>query len=126
MRIAKMGKLFLLSLVLWLGSWLPAMTVLRHLEELLSFDPTFSAIFAQIAHAPMTPGVWIPLPMALGATALVLRLWEKKAMRVAAVLWGVFAFVCLFAVHVLLTRVNGVVFCDVLLSLLDVLEKGGL
>ena len=49
-----------------------------------------------------------------------------KPRRFAAALCGLGFGVLLFLFNVLLTRVNGIRFCDVLFSLLDVLEKGGL
>lgn len=103
-----------------------AQLLLRNLSALLSFDETFSAIFAQIADAPMVPPVVLTLLLALGAAVLLEKLWHRKSRRFAAVLLGVCAGLILLAVQILLTRVNDIRFCDVLFSLLDVLQKGGL
>lgn len=103
-----------------------AQLLLRNLSALLSFDETFSAIFAQIADAPMVPPVVLTLLSALGAAVLLEKLWHRKSRRFAAVLLGVCAGLILLAVQILLTRVNDIRFCDVLFSLLDVLQKGGL
>lgn len=103
-----------------------AQLLLRNLSALLSFDETFSAIFAQIADAPMVPPVVLTLLLALGTAVLLEKLWHRKSRRFAAVLLGVCAGLILLAVQILLTRVNDIRFCDVLFSLLDVLQKGGL
>lgn len=102
-----------------------AQVLLRNLGLLLSFDETFGTIFAQIADAPMWPPVAVTLLLSLGAAILLHRLWQKKPWRFAAALCGLGFGVLLFLFNVLLTRVNGIRFCDVLFSLLDVLEKGG-
>lgn len=105
---------------------LSAQLLLRNLGLLLSFDETFSAIFLQIADAPMSSPVVVTLLLSLGAAILLHRLWQKKSRRFAAPLCGFGFGLLLFLFNVLLTRVNGIRFCDVLFSLLDVLEKGGL
>ena len=105
---------------------LSAQLLLRSLSLLLSFDETFSAIFAQIADAPMSPPVVLALLLSLGAASLLHRLWQRKSRRFAALLCGLGFEMLLFIFNVLLTRVNDIRFCDVLFSLLDVLEKGGL
>ena len=115
-----------LSLALTAAAVLCAQVLLRNLSALLSFDETFGTIFAQIADAPMSPPVAVTLLLSLGAAILLHRLWQKKPWRFAAALCGLGFGVLLFLLNVLLTRVNGIRFCDVLFSLLDVLEKGGL
>lgn len=100
-----------------------ARVLLRCLSFLLLFDPQFSAIFAQIAGAEMKT----PLLFMLAAVLVYLLLsklgtrYERWALAGRIALWPV-----LTAAALLLTRVNGIRFCDVLFSLLDVLRKGGL
>lgn len=108
------------------GAVLCARLLLRNLSWLLSFDETFSAIFAQIATAAMDAPIVLLFALAAGVAALLGYLWQKKSRRFAPVLLGVLAWLVLFVLAVLLTRVNGIRFCDVLFSLLDVLQKGGL
>ena len=115
-----------LSAALTAGAALCAQLLLRNLSLLLSFDETFSAIFAQIATAAMDAPVLLLLVPAVGAAVLLHRLWQKRSWRVLAVLLGVIVWLLLFLLAVLLTRVNGIRFGDVLFSLLDVLQKGGL
>lgn len=126
MEKKKMLSICALTAALTAFGVLCAQLLLRNLGPLLSFDETFSAIFAQIAGAPMVPPVVVTLLFAFGAAVLLTRLWQRKPWRFAAVLCGIFFGLLLFALNVLLTRVNGIRFCDVLFSLLDVLEKGGL
>ena len=115
-----------LSLALTAIAVLCAQLLLRNLGPLLSFDGIFSAIFAQIATADMTSPM-LPVLVLSAATAILLhRLWQKKRMRFVTALFGVLLWLLLFLLSILLTRVNGIRFCDVLFSLLDVLQKGGL
>ena len=115
-----------LSLALTAAAVLCAQVLLRNLSALLSFDETFSAIFAQIATADMTSPVLLMAALSVGMAMLLCHLWRKKRLRFVAVLAGVLLWLVLYLLAVLLTRVNGVRFCDVLFSLLDVLQKGGL
>lgn len=103
-----------------------AQVLLRNLSALLSFDETFSAIFAQIATADMTSPALLMAALSVCMAILLHRLWQKKRLRFVAVLTGALLWLLLFFLTVLLTRVNGIRFCDVLFSLLDVLQKGGL
>lgn len=100
-----------------------ARLLLRGLSFLLFFDPQFSAIFAQIAEAEMrTPLILVLL--AVLVYLLLSKLGTQNARRALAgrvLLWPI-----LMGATMLLTRVNGIRFCDVLFSLLDVLQKGGL
>ena len=115
-----------LSLALAAAAVLCAQVLLRNLSALLSFDETFSVIFAQIADADMTSPVLLVLMLSAGAAVLLHRLWQIKRMRFAAVLTGALLWLVVYLLAVLLTRVNGIRFCDVLFSLLDVMRKGGL
>ena len=123
-----MDRKRLRSICLWAialgGAWaLFARLLLQNLYRFLAFDPTFHDIFAQLR------GAQIRLPMALltlaavGLAWLLERIRRRKGLRVllAILLWLLMAVAAL-----LLTRVNGIRFGDVLFSLLDVLAKGGL
>lgn len=114
-----------LSLALTAAAVLCAQVLLRNLSALLAFDETFSAIFAQIATADMESPV-LMAPLSVGMAILLCRLWQKKRLRFVTVLLGALLWLLLFFLTVLLTRVNGIRFCDVLFSLLDVVQKGGL
>lgn len=115
-----------LSLALTAIAVLCAQILLRNLSALLAFDETFSAIFAQIAIADMKSPVLLVLALSAGAATLLHCLWRRKRLRFVTALFGALLWLLLFLLSVLLTRVNGIRFCDVLFSLLDVLQKGGL
>lgn len=126
MQKKKLLSICCLSAALTVGALLCAQILLRNLSGLLYFDETFSAIFAQIAMAPMDSPALLVLALAVGAAALLYHLWQKKRLRFVAALLGGFLWLAMFLVAVFLTRVNSIRFCDVLFSLLDVLQKGGL
>lgn len=126
MQQKKWWQIALLAALLAASAAICAQCLLRNLAPLLSFDPTFSAIFAQIQDAPMTSPVLLGLLLAFGAAILLYRLWQKTKMRVLSVILGVSLWLILFLANTLLTRVNGIRFVDVLISLVDVLQKGGL
>jgi len=102
-----------------------ARLLLRNLGPVLSFDPQFSAIFSQIATAKMTSPVLLLGALALGAAYGIQCLRGRKH-RILAIMLGIMSFLILFVLSLLLTRVNGIRFVDVLVSLIDVLQKGGL
>ena len=106
---------------------LVAQVVLRNLYRFLTFDQQFYAIFAQIQSARMRSPVVFLLAATFLFSLLAIRLWERsRGGRIAAVLLGIPVWVLLVAVAVYATTVNDILFGDVLLSLLDVLQKGGL
>lgn len=104
-----------------LFSWL----FLSNLYHFLPFDPPFHAIFSQIADAPMTPPV---LPILIFSCLYCLlgdRLSAKgRSGRVAAILIGIVVWLLLWVGAILLTKVNRILFGDVLFSLLDLLQSG--
>lgn len=106
--------------VLWT---LCARLLLQNLYRFLEFDPTFYGIFQQLRGAQIRPPMVLLTLGALGLAWTLGRLKERKVLRIliVALLWLVMALAVL-----LLTRVNGIRFGDVLFSLLDVLGKGGL
>ena len=106
--------------VLWA---LCARLLLQNLYRFLEFDPTFYGIFRQLRGAQIRPPMVLLTLGALGLAWALGRLKERKVLRIliVALLWLVMALAVL-----LLTRVNGIRFGDVLFSLLDVLGKGGL
>lgn len=116
------------SMCLWAvafgGLWaLCARLLLQNLYRFLEFDPTFYGIFQQLRGAQIRPPMVLLTLGALGLAWALGRLKERKVLRIliVALLWLVMALAVL-----LLTRVNGIRFGDVLFSLLDVLGKGGL
>lgn len=89
----------------------------------MQFDPQFSAIFAQISDAHL----YTPIGLMLLTTAgylLLYRLSMKQKWKAVSVLCGMLLWVFTILSAVLLTKVNGIRFCDVLFSLLDVMAKG--
>lgn len=100
-----------------------ARLLLRNLSSFLQFDPQFSAIFAQISDAHL----YTPIGLMLLTTAgylLLYRLSMKQKWKAVSVLCGMLLWVFTILSAVLLTKVNGIRFCDVLFSLLDVMAKG--
>ncbi len=97
---------------------------LRNLYRFLEFDPTFCAIFAQISDAQILPPVLLALFVAGVAVWAAAVLWRRST--IAAVLAGGLLGLVLLAFTVLFSRVNGIVFYDVISSLLPLLESGAL
>ena len=105
---------------------LAARSLLRHISVFLSFDAQFSDIFAQIHDARMQ-SPWL-LTMAI-ATVLIWALHKFNQSKKRPFLTAVFTlllWLALVIIAVMLTRVNSIRFLDVVVSLLDILQKGGL
>lgn len=102
-----------------LSAVLTARLLLRNLSLLLYFDTQFSAIFAQIQWAQL----YTPVVLILLAAVLF---WLVCRRKTGGLVMGIFLWLVTFGAALLLTRVNGIRFCDVLFSLLDVMKKGGL
>ena len=105
---------------------LAARLLLRHISLFLSFDPMFSGIFAQIRGGKMYTPILLRMALAFAAAFGLRKLGKRRSWRIpAAILWGLLWLV-LMILAMLLTRVNGIRFGDVLISLLEILRKGGL
>ena len=100
-----------------------ARLLLRNLSSFLQFDPQFSAIFAQISDAHLYTPIGLMLLTTTGYLMLY-RLRMKHKWKAVSVLCGMLLWVFTILSAVLLTKVNGIRFCDVLFSLLDVMAKG--
>lgn len=111
------------SLLLAISAVVTAQLLLRNLSLFLTFDPQFSAIFAQIQDARMKTSLWLlVIPSFLYCFAMVRFCRSKVIMAVGSVLF----WLVLTAAALLLTMVNGVLFWDVLVSLLGLIQKGGI
>lgn len=108
-----------------LSALICASLLLRNLSFFLQFDPQFSAIFAQISDAQLQIPVLLILLMAI-VFCLLYRLGMQQKKKIVAIICGVLLWIVTLALVLLLTKVNGIRFCDVLFSLLDVMAKGGL
>lgn len=112
----------LLAAVMGVTSMLTARLLIRHLYIFLSAEPQFAAIFAQLRTAKMGIPLWLLGPAyAVAYPAVKLR---RVCAPAAAILCVVF-WVVLLVAALYVTSVNGILFGDVLLSLIEVLEKGG-
>lgn len=126
MRKKELHTGILLAAIVAVSVVLLSQVLLRNLFLLLSFDDQFFAIFAQIRRAPMWPPVLTVLILSSAASAMVTLLWRKRRLRFLAVIAGVFSWLLVLGTTIMLTRVNGIRFGNVLFSLLDLMEKGGL
>lgn len=103
-----------------------AQFLIRNLYQFLPQESVFPAIFAQLQAASIhTPVFFFLIPAYLCCLGGVL-LWRKKLWRIPVVLGGVVLIGLFSALCAYFSTVNGVRFGDILLSLLNVLEKGGL
>lgn len=99
--------------------------LLSNLYRFLIFDPQFHAIFAQIADAPMVPPVLLLLPLSCLYCLLGAHLAAKgTGGRVTTILVGIVVWLVLLIGSVLLTKVNRILFGDILFSLLTLLKSG--
>ncbi len=98
---------------------------LRNLFRFLSFDAAFSGIFRQISDAAMVSPLIALLLFSAGVTIPVRKLWSGKLPgRVLSILLCLLAVLLLFVLSVLFTRVNGVLFWDVVRTLIPLLMEG--
>lgn len=116
----------ILAALLCIAAILSSQVFLRNLYVVLAFDETFSAIFRQISHARIWPPVILSAVLSFCASLWTISLWSRGRRRILAVLWSILTLLVLVAGNILLSRVNEIRFCDVLISLLDVMRKGGL
>ena len=95
--------------------------LLRNVSLFLPQGGQLAAIFSQLRHAEIRPPVLLLFPLSFAYCFLTAR-WKRPA----AVIVGLFAAVALLALGLYAASVNGILFGDVLRSLLDALRKGGL
>jgi len=105
---------------------LSAQMLLRNLSLFLSFDPMFSRIFSQLRDGNMDTSVVLLWAVAYSFSLLMVYLWGEKRRKLALAAGMVVFFLALTVAAMLLTSVNDILFGDVVVSLLDVLRKGGL
>ncbi len=104
-----------------------AQLFLRNFYLVLSFDAEFSAIFAQIAspEAKMSAPFVLCFLLSVLLCAALYLLWHKGVWgKILTVMLGFVSFLLLCTGAILLTRVNGVMFLDVVLSLVPLLTSG--
>jgi hypothetical protein len=101
-----------------------AQLLLRNLYRFLSFDQRFPAIFAQIRTAEMLPPAVLLFLSALAVGLLGALCRNGRVAPGVFVPVAVLAALLLPALAVLLTRVNGILFSDVLFSLIRLLSSG--
>ncbi len=111
--------------VMTLTAAVMARLLLRHISLFLSFDHQFRAIFAQIHDGVLNSPVVLMMAIAFPAAWGLRKLGKCKHWRIPAGILWVLLWLLLLISALLLTRVNGIRFADVLVSLLDVLQKGG-
>lgn len=103
-----------------------AKLLIRNIWIFLDSEPQFQQIFAQIRHGSYDTPAWLILLLAGGFAYPVCKYCRKWYAIALAVLGGILVWVLLMAIAMLTTKVNGILFGDVLFSLLEVLSKGGL
>lgn len=101
--------------------------LLRNLYRFLTFDQDFYQIFAQIADADMA----VPVLAIFIVSFFYCMLgghWQAAGTggTVAAVLVGIVVWLVLWVAALFFTEVNQIRFGDVLISLLDMIQKGAL
>ncbi len=114
---ARLLRTLLPAALLTLLCALAAQGMLRHLHRLPLLGEGFSAIFAQIEHAPMHTPL---LPVFLLCAGQVLLFRRKGWLRILAILLGL----PLLLIALLITRVNGIFFFDVVRTLIPALMGG--
>lgn len=112
------------SVLLWALAQLIAGCLIRNLYCFLDSEPQFQAIFAQIQNAKLSCPVWLLIPQVL-VCVLAGKLWRGGRK------WGAGGVLLLGWLLILIcalyfTGVNGILFGDVVVSLVQVLMKGGL
>lgn len=119
------GAALVSAAAMTLTATVAARLLLRHISLFLSFDHQFCAIFAQIYDSTLTSPVLLLMAMAFPAAWGLRKLGECKPWRIPVGILWVLLWLILLISALLLTRVNGIRFGDVLVSLLNILRKGG-
>ena len=120
----------------WLAAMLPALALallaaltgqllLRNLSLFLSFEPMLQGIFAQLKTAAMWPSV-VLLLIAYPLQYWTLWLYRKHQRKALPIAITACCFPLVTVVGMLTTHVNGILFWDVVVSLLELIRKGGL
>ena len=105
-------------------SVIAAQLLIRHLSLFLAGEPQFCRIFQQLLDARLGIPLWLLLP-AFGISWTTVKLIRGKRRFWAGCLM-IFGGLLLLLCALYCTPVNGILFGDVMASLLDVLGKGGL
>ncbi len=101
--------------------------ILRNFYRFLAFDETFSSIFSQISGEKMTSPLVLLALSSFTETALFIFLWKKgRVMKVLAVFSAVVMAFLLLLAGLLFTKVNGVMFFDVVRTLVPLIEGGAI
>ena len=114
-----LGLLFCLTVTV-------AVRLLLHNLFLFLSSPTLRDIFAQLRTASLRSPVLLLLLIAFLYWLPVCRHCRRTYSRILAAVGGLLIWLLLVALGAALTRVNGIRFGDVLLSLLDAAKKGWL
>ncbi len=100
---------------------------LREFYRLISFEPQFSDIFRQINTAEMRSPVFLLWIASAGCLFLLAKLWRKNTfVKVLAIVLAVIVTLVMMFVSIWFTRVNEVMFGDVVISLIPLLESGAI
>ncbi|MBQ8508600.1 MAG: hypothetical protein IJ493_01720 [Clostridia bacterium] len=103
---------------------LAATKTLRYMHLLM--DGALAEIFSQIQTAELHASFWIPLiltSIVIIAVGLLLSFLPKAVYHV--LLWAALILTP-YITSLMLTKVNGVRFCDILFPLLETIKNGGL
>ena len=114
------------AFVLTAAAVILAQLLLRNFSLFLSFDPMFSRIFSQLRYGDMDTKAVLLCAAAYAFSLVMISLRERKRRRLMFAVGMAVFFLVLTVAAMLLTCVNGVLFGDIVVSLLDVLRKGGL
>lgn len=117
-------RVLLMTAMLGVSAMGAAALFVRYIYVFLASEPAFCAIFSQLRTAQLRGPFWLFVPTA-ALCAWMLRLYQNGK-RLGAVLLGIGCWMLLLLCAVFFMRVNGILFGDVLISLLEVLQKGGL
>ncbi len=99
--------------------------LLRSFYLLLSFDEQFCAIFKQIRFAEMRSPLLLLAVLSFLSVLFVAALW-RRGKRAVTVILSIAVFLILFLLSVWLTRVNGIMFGDVVSSLIPLILGGAI
>ena len=117
-------RVLLMTAMLGVSAMGAAALFVRYIYVFLASEPAFCAIFSQLRTAQLRGPFWLCVPTA-ALCIWMLRLYQNGK-RLGAVLLGTGCWMLLLLCAVFFMRVNGILFGDVLISLLEVLQKGGL
>ncbi len=99
--------------------------LLRNIYYLFSSSSEFYYIFKQINSSKMNTSLLCLFLLIFPSTCGLHKLWNKnQKFHILVIILAIFAFIIILTLSVLITKVNNIMFIDILSSLIPLIKKG--